>query len=593
MRLVLDVESYFDNEYSLKKMHTLEYVRDSRFHLYGVAVKIDDQPAEFIYGDDFQSFVDGLSNDVELICHNTYFDGLVLFHHYQFVPAVYRDTLSMARALLPHLPNHDLDSLAKFLKLGNKMPEVLDLTKGQRTLPPEVLSKLAEYAIQDVELTDGVFSSFLPALPDDELELIHLTLKWGCRPVLHVDLPRAKEALKHAVKERASKIDASGEPLEVLSSQPKFVEALERREISVPTKRNKKGLEIPALAKNDLGFKEMVRKYPEHRALFEGRLAAKSTIDVTRIKRVIDIGSSGTLPMPLKYYGAHTGRWSGADGLNPQNFRRGSELRKSIIAPPGWAILVADQKQIEARMNMWFCGEQHWLGIFRDGIDIYSALAADHFDVPIEEVTDAQRFFGKTLELGLGYQMGWRTFQRNCILRGIDMDEAGAYEAVSRYRESHMMIQLMWRHLQNTLPHLIKRDCPAEIFSLQYPLSFTHEGIILPNHMRIDYWNLRALEGGEWVYGDHTYIYGGKMLENIIQALARIVIGQNMLRIHRTHDGFIDIVSSTHDEIIALVRERDAELAVSLVTDIMCTPPDWAPDLPLDVDIGYAREYSK
>jgi DNA polymerase len=590
VRLVLDFETYYDKDYSLGKLYTWEYVRDTRFKVHGVAVKVDDEETQWLSDDAFKSFIDSIrDDDVELICHNTYFDGLVLFTHYEYVPTIFRDTLSMARALLPHAESHSLDYLCTLLGIGEKLPEILDLTKGKRILPPELFAQLGTYAINDVELTLGLWDKLSPGLPDDELALIDLTLRWGCCPALHVDLPRAQAALKAVTDERNQKIRDSGESLETLSSQPRFVECLLERGIEVPTKPNSKGKEIPALAKNDLGFRQMVADNPEHHALFAGRLAAKSTIEVTRIKRLIEIGYRGTLPMPLKFYGAHTGRWSGADGLNPQNFTRGSEMRKSIIAPPGYVLLVADLKQIELRVNMWFCYEDYWLDILRSGEDVYVAAAAQHFDVPPDAVTSSQRFFGKTTELGLGYQCGWQKFRTICALRDIVLTEEEAFQTVQTYRLTHPCINSKWLFLQHQLIGMYN-----EGYSLENgPVTYVHEGILLPNGMRLDYTGLTPQENNNWSYGvgrKFTYIYGGKMLENIVQALARIVLGQQMLEIHRRG---IHIASSTHDEVLMIVRENEADQVQAEVEAIMRTPPDWAPDLPLDVEAGWAREYSK
>ena len=327
------------------------------------------------------------SDNVELVCHNTYFDGLVLFHHYQYVPTVYRDTLSMARALLIHAPSHSLDSLAKLLQLGGKLPDILLQTSGMRTLPADIARQLGEYAINDVDLTEALYERLYPEFPTTNS--LSLTLRCGGAAdqpsewTYPVYLEPTEKLCVHV------EISSTGRVLHSKYSvaQPKFTRHLKDLGVEIPYKPNAKGERIPALGKNDLGFREMVADYPEHKALFDGRLAAKSTINHTRIKRVYKIGSSGTLPMPLKYYGAHTGRWSGADGLNPQNFTRGSELRKSIIAPPGYVILVADLAQIEARLNMWFCGEAEWLRIFAEGRDIYTATAAVHFDVSLTKTS--------------------------------------------------------------------------------------------------------------------------------------------------------------------------------------------------------------
>jgi DNA polymerase len=390
------------------------------------------------------------------------------------------------------------------------------------------------------------------------------------------------------VKEREAKIAESGTTLDVLSSNQKFPALLESMGIEVPTKVNKNGDDIPALGKDDLGFRRMVADYPEHANLFTGRLAAKSTLDVTRTKRIVDIGSRGTLPMPLNYFGAHTGRWSGSDGLNPQNFRRGSELRKSIIAPPGWVILVADLSQIELRINFWFCGEDQWLQLFKDGVDVYRGSAALHYGVALEDVTHAQRFFGKTVELGLGYGMGWKKFRTTCALKYIYLSEAEAYETVRDYRASHLRISSKWRELSNKLTRLYHREYSER----DGPVVYAHEKILLPNNMSLDYSGLTPTDTGDWYYGIKkvTKIYGGKMLENIIQALARIVVGEQILQIER--EG-IYTVSSTHDEVIMVVRENEADDVQRRVEEIMTTPPEWAPDLPLEVEGGWAREYSK
>ena len=198
MRLGLDFETYYDDVYSLKKMHTLEYVRDERFKAHGCGVKIDDQPTEWLAADAISNYLHALPDDVELVCHNTYFDGLILFHHYGWVPKVYRDTLSMARAVLIHAPEHNLDYLCNLLGIKGKVPDILQSTKGLRTLPPEIALGLGEYAINDVDITLELYERLLPALPESELALIDLTMRWACQPTLHVDLPRIVKAYRKA-----------------------------------------------------------------------------------------------------------------------------------------------------------------------------------------------------------------------------------------------------------------------------------------------------------------------------------------------------------------------------------------------------------
>lgn len=570
-------------------MPTYAYVRDPRFLTYGWAVKQDGGETHFLDDGAFREYLDMLRDlDVHVVMHNAYFDAFVLWHHYDYSPSLFIDTYSMSRALLPYLPSFSLDSVAKHLGLGTKIEGVLPSLAGKRELTPSEFEQLAAYAKQDADLTYDIYRKLAPAFPNDEFLLVDETVRWGANPILEIDVPRAQAALSAAEKERSALIEASGTTLEVLSSQPKFADYLEEHGVEVPMKENSKGELIPALAKNDLQFRQLYTQYPYITPILKAREAAKSTIDITRTERLIQVGQAGTMPMPLRYYGAHTGRWSGADGLNVQNLRRGSELRKSIVAPEGHVILVGDLSQIELRLNFWFCGQDDLLAVFARGEDIYKASAATHFGVPVDEVTFEQRFFAKTLELGLGYQMGWRKFRDTCALKDIHMSEAEAVHTVQAYRRSHWAVQAMWDRLRDLIPRMYSPDCHIELG----PVTFRHEQIRLPNGLFLDYTGLEPTEGGQWVYGLQTpkKLYGGIVLENCIQALARIVMSGAILRARRAG---LTVVSTTHDELLVVVPEDEAEAAQAALHEMMVAEVPWAPDLPLEAELGYAREYSK
>jgi len=592
-RLGLDFESYWAPKYSLKTMPTLEYVRDERFKIHGAAVKIDDEETKWVSEPDLSTLFGAIDwSTCDLICHNTYFDGLILFEHYRKIPARYLCTLSMGRAMFPFI-SHSLDSLGETLGVGRKTTGVLAKTKGLKTLTPELEEELGGYACQDVEVMMGVYDRLVEAFPQDELDLLDLTLRWGCVPTLRVDLPRAQAALNQTLVERKQTIEASGVSEKILGSNPQFAQHLISLNITPPVKISPTTNEPTyAFAKQDVSFIDLMADNPGLRSLWDARLAAKSNLLRTRTSRIIKIGEgssgAGTLPMPLKYCGAHTLRWSGQDGLNPQNFPRDSELRRSIVAPPGYRIVVGDLAQIELRLNFWFSGQNDLLDVFRTGHDIYKTTAARHFHCSYDEVTPGQRWFGKLLDLGLGYGMGAVKFRRTCALKGIYMTELEAADAVQNYRYAHNMVRQAWR------------TCTAAIYTMYHGregsikcVGIRKEAIVLPNGMSLSYPNLTPHENNQWTYGGAKpkKIYGALLLENIIQALARVVLGEMMLEIQRHPD--INIVSSTHDEIIALARAEKADWALDYMLGVMGQSPDWAPDLPLCGEGAHETYYCK
>ena len=317
--IFIDFETYYDKDYSLRKMTTLEYVMHPKFKVLGTAVAEGDGAAYWVDGVDLPK-LDWTNSEV--IAHNMLFDGLIMAQHFKVIPKKWGCTLAMAKAMIPSR-DHRLATVAKNLGLGEKGDGLtLGATKADQ--------KLIDYAIQDVELCRGIYNKLIDGFPKDERELIHLTQRWGVEPCLQINVPRLEKAMHLAISERQKVIKASGVDEKILTSNPQFVKYLQEQGIDVPWKAEKSssGWPVPALSKGDPEFHECVAKNPDHAKVFAGRLAAKSNIDVKRPQKLLNVAKcteKHLMPMPLKYYGAHTGRWSGADGLNVQNFRRDSE----------------------------------------------------------------------------------------------------------------------------------------------------------------------------------------------------------------------------------------------------------------------------
>jgi DNA polymerase I-like protein with 3'-5' exonuclease and polymerase domains len=610
--VTLDFETYYSNEYSLKKLTTEEYINDPRFEVIGVAIKIDDNPTRWFSGNvkDVLHEIDW--NNSAVLCHNAQFDGAILAWRYGITPAKYFDTLCMARAIHGVDAGGSLATLAKRYDLGEKGTEVIDaLGKRGRDFSQSELARYGAYCVNDVELTFKLFAELLSqGFPRKELDLIDMTLRMYTMPVLHVDDALLVSRLEEVKKEKSellaglmSRLNCTSEE-EVrakLASNPQFAAVLNDLGVPAPKKISPTtGKETFALAKNDEGFIELTEhEDPFIQQLCAVRLGTKSTIEESRIERFIHIGARnrGRLPIPLKYYGAHTGRWAGADAVNFQNLpsrdKKKKALKNSVIAPPGHFVINSDSSQIEARVLAWLAGQDDVTEQFRRGEDVYSIFASKIYGRQISKADPVERFVGKTCILGLGYGTGAAKLRHTLKTQppGAEIDEDEAKRIVSVYRSENDKIPELWGECDRALHHLV--DWPSR--TNEYTLGehscvwVTPHGIRLPNGLYIRYPKLRMLDG-RFVYDSRkgiVNIWGGAMVENIVQALARIIVGEQMLSINERYRPVLTV----HDAAVCVVHKSDIDPAVNFIRQIMSAPPEWAPGLPVSCDVKYGGSY--
>jgi DNA polymerase len=295
----------------------------------------------------------------------------------------------MARGCFPGLSASLKDTSIRLFPDDESMRKGEDLVKakGHFDLPPNIEIDLARYCLQDVELTYAIYQKMLQGYPQSELDLIDLTTRMFCQPVLKIDRERLTAYHNRETNNAEALIQASGISREVLASNDKFVAHLQTLGITPPTKRSPAtGQQIPAFGKNDAGWKQLCSMYPQHKPLWDARTAAKSRITETRSRRFLDAAhDDNTISVPLRYYAAHTGRFGGTEKINLQNLPRGSELRECLIAPEGHLLYVADLSNIEARMLAWLAGQDDLLDQFRKGEDIYSNFASKIYNKPINK----------------------------------------------------------------------------------------------------------------------------------------------------------------------------------------------------------------
>lgn len=618
-KLVLDFETYYDTNVNLKKINTIAYVNHPDFKVWGVGAKfleddsksVSDQvamrlgalPAGWYGADDAEDFIRSIDwENTEVICHNVNFDGFILTQYYGVTPAKFTCTASMSRALFPN-SSASLDAVSRRLFGGDDdmvKGDALPKAKGVVNLPPDLEKEIAEYCVQDVKLTEEIYKEFMKrGFPESELELIDLTTRMFVLPTLVADVPRL-EAFYRSEKERAENtIKASGVDKKVLSSNKQFAEHLESIGLTVPKKTSPStGKRIPALGQKDFGYKNLMADHPEHKKLWDAREAAKSRIQETRAMRFITaVLNDGTIPMPLRYYGAHTGRFSGGESMNVQNMPRGSELRLSLTAPEDQLVYVIDLSQIEARMLAWLAGEESILRVFRDKGDVYCAFGSIVYNMPINKTDHKEeRFVAKTAVLGLGYGLGFNRFHEmmniGAMGPAVVMSRQEAQRIVTTYRNTYSRIPVFWKRCTE----LIYDMCdPSKVGTKYGPLTIGHEKLIMPNGLALEYPGLRK-HNGEGYDGRNGFIklYGGKLAENITQALARIVITDALLRVQeyiKPLGG--NVVLTVHDELVILGPKENADKHMERIHELTVQNPTWCLDLPLEAEGGYAKEYSK
>jgi DNA polymerase bacteriophage-type len=620
--ITLDFETYFATDYSLrnKRHNQSSYIRDPQFEAQICSIKEGRKPAKCFTG---ASLIKKLKSidwaNKDLLCHHAHFDGAILAWHYGIKPRMYFDTLCMSRALHAEYASKSLGEIGKLYELGGKYEdgEVLDKVKGKRIAEimqdKELYDKFCQYCDRDVELTFDIFMKQIEVFPEDEARLIDLTVRMFVDPVFKLDVPRCEIALDEATRERqigiAVGLHAAGLASEKdLTSNIKFVAALKKLGVEAPTKKSKYNGEITyALSENDEDFVALLEH--ENRnvvRLVQGRLAAKSTISETRAARLLEAGANDQgVPVYLNYYGAKTGRWSGGNKLNFQNFPRGSELRKSIIAPQGHVVVVADSSQIEARVVNWVSNNEEMLHVFATKGDPYCHTATSIYGRTISKADKDERFIGKIATLGLGYGMGAAKFQTTLALGtmgpAVDMPLNECDKIVRKFRKANEAITKYWRAMDGVLARMSEKK------SGEYgTLTYDEDGIWLPNGMGILYPGL-TVEHGErgpqykyWSKTKWSKLYGGLVTENVVQALAGVIIREQMrwvadylAKLKLKTGERAQIATMTHDEIVCVVPKRLGEPTLKHLINLMSTSPSWCPDLPLGAEGGVAENYSK
>lgn len=616
--IFIDYETFYSNEYSLRKMTPVEYVLDPRFECIGAAIKEGHNgEAYWVDGDDLPHFFADLDPDkTAMVSHNALFDACITSWRYNFRPAFTIDTLGIARATLGYkLKSLSLASVANELGIGVKGGTVHKVIgMGAAAIKQAGLyDEYIQYAINDVELCAGIYDKLVRSglFPARELKVMDMVLRCATEPQFYLDQNVLALHL-HSIKTQKDQLlavalmGASINSKDDLMSNEKFAQALRVLGVEPPMKTSLvTGKPSYAFAKTDPQFMELEEHdNPMVQALVAARLGHKSTLEETRTQKFLTIAnlqwpdtSQGKVPMPLRYSGAHTHRLSGEWSINVQNMPRGGALRRAIIAPPGHQVLQTDASQIEARMVAWICGQTDLVQQFENKEDVYSSFASKVFGFAVNKKDHpAERFIGKTAILGLGYGLGWEKFQRTVKMQSkaqagrlIELSDPEAMKIISTYRDGYAAIPATWRVLNSNI------DVLANGGHFKFgPCIFEKGSILLPSGLRLNYHNLRYEDGG-WVYefaGKPKRLYGGALLENIVQALARIVVMDAAVRIEKLFATYgVQLALQVHDELVFCVPDELVTVCRQILLEEMRRRPTWAPSLPLDAESDAGPNY--
>jgi DNA polymerase len=648
--LVIDFETFFDRDYTLREMSIPEYVNDARFEFVGVGwaeikpgqdwhthfvggrTMVEDRIGPYfrhLYGENYEK--------VTVVIQNAHFDAYILREKFDILPPYVVDVKMLAH-------HHESRASAKLkdiaTRLGLKPKGDTMQFSGLHweTMTLEQRQAMNEYCQRDANIEGNAALKWLPGIsrPEIEIPMMRHTLKLWLSSPLRFDYTLGRELINKMTAMLEAKLAATGHTPKELNSPLQFseilLEALPDGGKTLPLKKGKptkrmveltgqEGL-IPAFAKTDDGFLELLNHPAEKvRLLCEAKQAAKSWPNhIGRIDNMMRMAefNRGEFPVPLTYYGAHTGRWSGSEGINVQNLGSKShelvnQIRNVILAPPGYSLLIVDWASIEARYLAWAAKQDDLVEGFRRNEDIYSVFAGKIFQArvrkaqktdpaPLHDIYSVRRAFGKEGILGCGYGMGGNKFfirigqvevLRAKIAAGI-YDVNMAHKVVKAYRTTYPRIPKHWSKIEGAFRQAVRTE--NQWFESESGTSFIHTGhtvwMKLPSGrmMRYPHADIVQKADRDKIVWKHGELWGGSITENEDQAACRDILAEALLR---CEDAGLPIIFHCHDELVSLAPDYKAKKELERMTNLMRITPSWCEGLPLDCEGMISKRYTK
>lgn len=633
----IDFETYSESD--IRKLGAWGYAKHPTTEVICMAFAVDGEPPRLLTN------VDEITNTLAEFIHqpgvmlrawNSFFEMSICAHVLGIKdalnPAIWEDTAALAAALaMPRalgdcgaalgLPQDSVkDKRGKYL-----IQRLCKPNRGKRIEDADLLQELYDYCIQDV-VAEREISKRLRPLNSLERKVWELDQTVNLRGVF-IDMQAVEAAL--AMIDQVSDL-LNGEVSRITGGA--LVNVSQRQKVMdyigslgfVLEKFDKAYLErvledetLPAIARRLIEIRQQLGK--------------TSTAKYASLKELVtdDSRAHGL----LMYHGAATGRWSGKH-FQPQNLPRpsfddtdtcielfahrdaellaaiyddpmealSSSLRGMICAPEGKRLVVADYSAIEARVLAWLAGQEDVVDVFRSHGKIYEHTASQIYGVSLQDVDSEQRFIGKVATLALGYQGGARAFQGMAEMYGVAIDTDLAETVKADWRSGNRKIVRFWWGMEAAALNAIKHPGKTfEIRSIKFRVIDKYLFCRLPSGRALAYYQPRIIPGDfkdeqisfmgtnsvtrKW---ERQKTYGGKLVENVTQAVARDLMAEAMLRVE---DAGYEVVLSVHDELIAEVPTGMG--SVEEFEKLMCQLPAWAAGLPVSAEGFECERYRK
>jgi DNA polymerase len=491
--------------------------------------------------------------------------------------------------------------------------------KTWETMTPEFRAESIAYALKDSEWCHKLWTDHAHKWPAEEVALSRHTMEM-CLRGLCIDLAKVETDIQTVTRALwlceqdipwVGELDAKGKEIKIGSKKALFA-ACDAVPIPRPASTADKSPLFELWLEMYGEEAPFVAALKDHRSLDRTLKVLKKLRDQTR--------ADGRLRYSLLYFGSHTGRWSGSGGLNFHNLTKEPlcfdaegrrmpkgtdtrsaaktvDLRGAIIPAPGKKFIVADLKQIEARVSLWYAEDWGQLELLRQGMDVYEAHArqtmgysrpeklADYVksdDCP--EKDRMLRQIAKARVLGLGFGMGWKRLMEYAKAQlGVILTPSESKRIVDDFRAANPGIVDLWKKLDNAMrlhAHKQSRAGTNEPFAIE-----------LPSWRSLEYFDVNTSDDGvrarDEMGGTVTHWFGGKLAENLVQGTARDVLAAAILRIEAAGHS---VVLHVHDEVVV---ECDMDVTDEQIHALITVTPEWCPGLPIDSSVESADRYFK
>ena len=486
---------------------------------------------------------------------------------------------------------------------------------------PKFAKEFMYYCKKDVQACRTIFNA-LPKLSDKEQQLYELTSMINYRG-LHIDRQAVEKAymtLTYAYEKAVLEIQRLSGGMVSSPTQVKAIRNFIENDIGIVT-NDLKSSTVNALLLKDLPnyVKGILEIRKEH-----------SKSSTAKIKKMLDnVDNDNIIKNYLVYHGANTGRWS-SRGVQFQNIPRGGDidveecisniislesedfcdiykspisaisncLRGFIVPEEGNVFLISDYVGIEARVLLWLAGQENILEKIVGGIDIYVDMAKKIYnDNSLTKEDKEQRMLGKQAVLGCGYGMGSTRFKQMCAAYKIEVSEDMSDKAVRIYRKTYAKVPKLWYLLGEGFRRAIKNENAIKVKGVIFKHRKRFMGVTLPSGRLLRYYLPSVKEEGLSFYSVNsqtkqftkTTTYGGKICENVVQAIARDIMAEAMLKLEK--EGY-NVVLTIHDEIVCEVP-KNSKYNTEGMGNIMCQAPKWAIGCPISTEGTTTRRYKK